>query len=1158
MNSNKEIVSFDISKYTDYDLFELLDLNNPTDRELEAKLYSLIQKYNNVKSNIGKQFKNLYISIFNHFFETGNEEEEEENENENEEDKHEYTKNKENTINEGFETKISEINPEKNDEKPTYTKNIDYSKGNLNPILKETIKRVVSIDSSFRNTTSYPYSTDFTFNLSETLHDVVSLKLYSVSIPYNWYTINQNYGSNFFYINGNANGINNGYYNYKIDIPYGNYTAPQLIDAVNSSIQTNLIKTNPDIIFGSTEISYNSVNGRCSINLDIKNNYNETNYQLYFPYFTTDLSNNKQTKDSLPEIFGYKYNNYNPFTICSNPLNNNLQSYYKFDGNNNTFNIVIYQGVIDTNTNKVSSYVDSNTSTILKTIPITLFNSSIGNYTAQSIYNELNSQLKSNNNLISEYSDISFVDISGYTQIVNYNYKLSIKPNRKTTVNVPNQKIRIEFPTENSNPSPIWTSPSSCFQFPTLNMELQNTYSEINSYTTTYVVNTSPFIILNCIANGFQTDFTYTTATGYYNTQSLNDYKIDISNSSPTGYILSDYYTVIRNAFSYLNEVTNGQVILTTTNTLDPNFNTQISCNINKVIPKEYFYLDTTNSFLNTSFNFSTNLYSGLNTSQILPNLSFGVNNSNNTFKIYPCTYNGDNTMNYGDNKRMNPQPVTIAPGNYFLNDLINEINNIFQNYYILNNNNIDLKKSYINYTIIGDTINLTLNLNIEAKLTNKDYVLYFFDASSILENPNNPENLFTIYNCYKYGVQQDYTGDNLNYSWLDISNNPVSTNSWRNNFGFQDPSYNLSTNNIITGTKQNESNLLKLTDVNKTFQLIPLYDPSGGVYDDISSNIISYTLDLSSNVSYTKEQIRDAMNIQLNKVGSIAIGSYVDTSNPTTLIRLNINKIYTAKDYSVVFYDVNSFTKCNYGPNSSAETTTADTTLGWKMGFRTDTLYNLTPENLNTNILDGTTYYGNYISNPYTYDAISGIARLVGDTSVNVNLYNYFLIILDDYTQNHLNDGLVTTITSDLNVPLPSYATKASRKCIVTTNTNGVSNTSTYDNYNKLTNAQIYSSNQILNVQKTKYLNNVFSSGPFIQDIFGIIPVKIAGLSYGQTYSEFGGTLQIQERVYFGPVNISRMTVRIMTDKGNILDLNNQNWSFSLITEQLYNPNRG
>ena len=66
------------------------------------------------------------------------------------------------------------------------------------------------------------------------------------------------------------------------------------------------------------------------------------------------------------------------------------------------------------------------------------------------------------------------------------------------------------------------------------------------------------------------------------------------------------------------------------------------------------------------------------------------------------------------------------------------------------------------------------------------------------------------------------------------------------------------------------------------------------------------------------------------------------------------------------------------------------------------------------------------------------------------------------------------------------------------------------------------------------------------------MIPVKTASLPSGAPYVEFGGTLQNQERVYFGPVNIQRMGIRLITDKGNALDLNNANWSFSLICEQL------
>ena len=75
----------------------------------------------------------------------------------------------------------------------------------------------------------------------------------------------------------------------------------------------------------------------------------------------------------------------------------------------------------------------------------------------------------------------------------------------------------------------------------------------------------------------------------------------------------------------------------------------------------------------------------------------------------------------------------------------------------------------------------------------------------------------------------------------------------------------------------------------------------------------------------------------------------------------------------------------------------------------------------------------------------------------------------------------------------------------------------------------------------------------PFAKDLFAVIPIKTNALNPGQVYTEFGGTLQNQERIYFGPVNISRMSVKLMTDRGDVVDLNNADWTFSLIAEQLY-----
>jgi hypothetical protein len=72
------------------------------------------------------------------------------------------------------------------------------------------------------------------FQLSDTLVNVVSLKLYSVQIPYTWYTISNDYGSNFFIIKGNVEGIDNGNFDFKIEIQPGNYLASDFTLYINA------------------------------------------------------------------------------------------------------------------------------------------------------------------------------------------------------------------------------------------------------------------------------------------------------------------------------------------------------------------------------------------------------------------------------------------------------------------------------------------------------------------------------------------------------------------------------------------------------------------------------------------------------------------------------------------------------------------------------------------------------------------------------------------------------------------------------------------------------------------------------------------------------------------------------------------------------------
>ena len=155
----------------------------------------------------------------------------------------------------------------------------------------------------------------------------------------------------------------------------------------------------------------------------------------------------------------------------------------------------------------------------------------------------------------------------------------------------------------------------------------------------------------------------------------------------------------------------------------------------------------------------------------------------------------------------------------------------------------------------------------------------------------------------------------------------------------------------------------------------------------------------------------------------------------------------------------------------------------------------------------------------------------------------------MDDYQQNRLNDGVVTITNNQINLPLPSYSSQSNFTCDI--DGNRISNGSTNIASNNLTNKQIYAVNQILHAQQNQ--PKTYTTGPFVKDVFAYIPLKVSGLQNGQSYVETSGQLQQQQRLYFGPVNIHRMSIILYNDKGTILDLNGTNFSFSFEAEQLY-----
>jgi hypothetical protein len=256
------------------------------------------------------------------------------------------------------------------------------------------------------------------------------------------------------------------------------------------------------------------------------------------------------------------------------------------------------------------------------------------------------------------------------------------------------------------------------------------------------------------------------------------------------------------------------------------------------------------------------------------------------------------------------------------------------------------------------------------------------------------------------------------------------------------------------------------------------------------------------------------------------------------------------------VFFDPFSFASCNSG--QGVQKTTWDTTLGWILGYRDFTTYVLQPYNQRVVTEQENTYYyysssksGGFIINETYNDGnkktiAHSIITLTSDTTLTTTLYNYFVISLDDYNQNHINDGLVTITRQQTSIQLPALT--SNKICDPVTN-KLVSRPVVQSNSDNLNANQLYAINQSNASQNAA--TKVYSAGPYIKDLFGYVPIKPG--TNGTFFIEYGGSLQSQERLYFGPVNIRKMSIQLLNDRGNFLDLNGSNWSFSFICEQLY-----
>jgi len=369
----------------------------------------------------------------------------------------------------------------------------------------------------------------------------------------------------------------------------------------------------------------------------------------------------------------------------------------------------------------------------------------------------------------------------------------------------------------------------------------------------------------------------------------------------------------------------------------------------------------------------------------------------------------------------------------------------------------------------------------------------------------------------------------------------------------------------------------LDLSDILKNVLSMRLYSYqipfSWYVIDTVYNNTCLWITNGDKNVpitippgNYTSSEFVSQLNRSFTDASFVFMNPPVSYNNKNGKITLNLyggtiktpNYNFTITTSSLItFFDFTANLVCQQ--NCINNNNYLDQSLGWLMGYRVPY----------ENVIQG----GNIAS---------AVLDLTGT--------KYLILAIDDFNQNHVNNSLVSITEYSSTIKTPYYALPDLPKvCVTLDNTetnsnlnnlirdenitsiledqgnmtnNGLLLTGKYQTsfYKKeiflpsaprtLTQAQLYSINEI---NKNQNSTNYRSKAPTTSDILAIIPIKTSGVSTGTVLVEFSGSLQDNIRTYFGPVNIERLAVKLLNDKGHIINLNGLDWVITLICDCLY-----
>ena len=133
---------------------------------------------------------------------------------------------------------------ERNHKAVKYLNPINRTSTSEDNLDRSTIKRLISVDTQFRDNYYNTKASNFQYTLPTVVKNVVSMELCGLEIPDSYYQISRNLGNDYFWLGfGDDAGSNKWYF---IAIPEGNYNRKTMVETMNQQISLALISIEND------------------------------------------------------------------------------------------------------------------------------------------------------------------------------------------------------------------------------------------------------------------------------------------------------------------------------------------------------------------------------------------------------------------------------------------------------------------------------------------------------------------------------------------------------------------------------------------------------------------------------------------------------------------------------------------------------------------------------------------------------------------------------------------------------------------------------------------------------------------------------------------------------------------------------------------------